>query len=798
MSEQIIAENILDEDDFLSATEQEGAHLAQPVPDSGNSGDLRLVVNADAEDTEIEETATSNGTTTTTICSRLDIYGDDYWIGSTIEVTESGHSAEGETQVVTDFAQSTGTLTHAAFTAAVDSGDAFKITVPIKTRDFKVELTASGDVGDSEFKWNHDGTTYLGRDDPNQADWLAEHELHDDLHADHTRAPAIQMENGNILMAFVDSDNVVKVKTSTDKGVTYGSAVSTDRAGTYEPHCLCSLKSGRVLMGSQGTSTTGHVMYSDDYGATWTAVVVFSGNGFVKDLRQLKSGRIVAAVLDGTTDAKFTYSDDEGANWASLTTVQLGVDTGSGLGIEEADNGDLNYVYHDSNTVRVEKSSNGGTTWILVGTVLNPGFDPHIRKDIDGTLFIVAEDNTGDDHIDFAISIDHGATWGSQTQLKAVGSVDLEHPWLFLIDNHWLVCTYRDDTNSDADCVRRGMWEAYSANGCPTATGALPLNLICDAEIIWLGSGGVSGDKWTFAVDHYYDMANIISHSPSKPWRSEQDNISCAIVIDLGANQRFYADGVGFFGCNFRTADFQMNDTDSWGSPSVDEAISFDVNSGAIDSVSGNYLKDTSLLASYKDHELRGKFLRMTNGLNDGQTWIIEDNAEEYIKLLATAANSLAATDTFIIYQSKVAKTFTGGPYRFIKIDINSQQTPNSYYQIGTMVAGRTITLTHGWQVGYNKDNLYDVNLLRSPHGGLFPVKGADKRIKWTLNWRNEEDATQEVIALCDYLEGKNLCLIPDSGVLTDVYLTKFIGDIQAEHDMLNRFNFQIGLEESL
>ena len=95
MTVKLIAENILKANDFLSATEQEGEYVGQPIPASANTGDFRLLTRGDIADFTYSGTATGDGSTTTIIDSVLCAFGDDYFIGATITFTDSGASPVG-------------------------------------------------------------------------------------------------------------------------------------------------------------------------------------------------------------------------------------------------------------------------------------------------------------------------------------------------------------------------------------------------------------------------------------------------------------------------------------------------------------------------------------------------------------------------------------------------------------------------------------------------------------------------------------------------------------------------------
>jgi len=260
-------------------------------------------------------------------------------------------------------------------------------------------------------------------------------------------------------------------------------------------------------------------------------------------------------------------------------------------------------------------------------------------------------------------------------------------------------------------------------------------------------------------------------------------------------------DGVAFFKTNVRTLKFQMNDSDSWSSPSVDETVTFDLVSGEVDEApKGNAVRDVSLLAGYDDHALAGYYLRVTESgaAEEGSTWAILDNVGDYIFLDTEDSHSIANSDAFVIFQDHMAKTITGGVYRYIRILIEDQETAAGYYEIGSMIAGRTVELSKGWSIGYGLDRDPNIDFLRTPAAALIPVKKADPKNTYNLTWRHAEDTRGEILSLFDHLEGKNAALIPDSDSLGDTHLVKMTSRFQQAHRFQEKFDLTITLEEVL
>lgn len=813
MTVTFIAENLLEKDHFLSATEQEGEYIGQPEPGSANEGAMKPVATGDIADLTYHGTTTSNGAVdgTTVIDIELNIFGDDYFIGGTVTITSG--AASGQTKSITDFARSTGTITTAAFSAQIVTGVTFTLKVAFATRDFRMALVASGDPGNATFKWSHNGgTTYLGRNDPDQANWLATQTITSNMDAAATLTAIAQLANGDWIVAYEDevTDDIV-VKTSPDQGLTWSDEVSVVDAGLNPVGVayLLVLRSGRVWLYPGGLYDA---YYSDDNGATWAVAkdAQLYGPSFNCAI-ELSDGRIMA-LTDESNNIVFAFSSDGGFKWGTTDTANSPTNNDS-LNPDGVvcDNGDIVIVMQDdyfdpgNYGIKCLRSEDGGATWSsridVMPYVSADLTNPRVAKDINGDLYCVACSGGTNNHIEFCKSVDNGKTWGAIKTLKSTGGTDFEDPFIALMNGHIMVCLFTNTTGDNLKMERRGMWEAFSANACPCAAGALEQKLICDVGVIWHGSKGVSTDSFSFATAYQYAMSNIITDSPSRPWRSTQDNINCAIVIDMGANNRFFADGAGFFGCNVRTLSLQMNGTDSWDSPAVDEAVSFDAAAGVVDSVNGNVIEDTSLLANYKDHQFRADtfFLRMTSGAASGATWKIRDNVAGYLVLdTDSALTGVSASNTFVIFQRHVAKTFNGGLYRFVRINIPAQQTADDYYQLGSVVMGRTVALSFGFGVGYRKPHLYDIRMLRTPGQGMIPVRGAGRRRAFDLTWEASENARQEVLALMDYIQGKNLAFIPNADTLTDCYLVKLVGDIDQVNRNLQRFDMSLRLEENL
>ena len=707
-----------------------------------------------------------------------------------------------ESGAINDFVSATGTMTVAGLTYQVNIGTSFTLTIPYSTRKFITELITSGDAGSGKYKWSHnDGTTYLGRLDPGTINWPGPFVLSDidaSDAADYYKLIQVQADNGDLLDFYCDeiSDDTAVI-ISTDKGITWGTPLIIE-TNSY-PTAALVLKSGRIWL-----YTSGDNCYSDDNGVSWT---MLAGLGFEKAI-ELDNGNILAVAT--IANAVLCWiSTDKGFSWSTSITIASDANDQSYPSVVQSTWGYVVCVYQTDEDaindieIKCKISYTHGSTWGNAKDVLDFGavdiMYPDIISDIDGTLYVVARSDV-DDYV-MTKSVDSGATWSASAVVLSQADT-LLYPTLSLVDGHIIDLTYVNDTDQTANVLRTGRWLAYAANACPAAINAIPQHLVCDVNLIWHGGAGIDGDIWTFEAEHDYAAENLISDSVSKPWRSKQDNIGCSLVIDMGANNSFLADGIGFFGCNVSTLDFHMNAADTWAAPTVDETVSFVIDTGTVSgTLVGNALPCVAFLADYKVHELKGKYFKPTAGTDSGLVWKILDNDAVYIYLDTTSAHNILTTDTFSVFQSKASKSFTNAvAFRYINIAISAQKTAEGYYQIGMMVAGKLISLSWEWSPGFKRPRTYDIDILEAKNGGMIPIKYGEPYNEWALSFpmtADSDDVNSEIVSLFDSLDGKNLALIPSNADYTDCYPVKLIGGIDQTHVFKSKMKFSIRLRES-
>lgn len=866
MITKLLVDKLLKPDHFLRATEQAGPYIGQPVADTDNEGQMRLVSSGDEND-EINNLsytsgeATSNGTQTTLTDRKLCIFGESVLVGATMTLT-SGVSS-GESRKVTAFISSSGSLAWADAVAATTTGTSYSLELDYRNRTFEVELTEDGDTGEASFIWSHDGSQYFSREDPLTNHWKAGTTICTDFYSFYNSSalgpttpycfpvsfPIIQAENGNILALYIrDVSSNLLAETSSDNGLTW-STVDTGISpegpynGYRSVHDAIVLKSGRIIVtgGLIGIKVYGSLgqygafMYSDDNGETWTAQPAYAASDDTPPrldrIIELNNGNLIATDGDGYLTLKVRVSSNGGSYWGNRITAHSGTSVMHIYDIIQMDNENVLCSYYtkelDPGTtyaLRCCISEDNGATWGDVTTILtsnNHLIMPTLGKDLNGDIYCAfSEQVTGaGSSIGFVVSTDNAASWGASRLLASNENHTLHYPFLNTINGCELVCSYIDDIVGSTSAVfcrigRAADYTDYPTSYITCAPDLTKHRLINDVAVQWYGGNGKDGDIWTFAPEYQHAAENIISDSPKKVWRSINDGVTCELIIDMGANVRFLADSVAFFDCNISSCSVEMNSSDSWSSPDISESVSFVENTGSINSVADNYLSDTgnSLFDNhYQDHELGdGKhYLTMTSGTSDGYTFLIADNMDNTVAIDTTEAHGISAADTFSLYGSKIYSVFNSGTtmYRYMRIYIPAQKTPQGYYQIGTAILGKTTTFDNTFSDnGYSRDSDYNIELMKSLSGSVNPIVYNNRKQKRSVTWDSSKTSRKQVQAAITYAKGNNMAFIPDWFVpsggskssTTDVYLVKQSGTIRENFRYKDRWDLSVDFEENI
>jgi hypothetical protein len=108
------------------------------------------------------------------------------------------------------------------------------------------------------------------------------------------------------------------------------------------------------------------------------------------------------------------------------------------------------------------------------------------------------------------------------------------------------------------------------------------------------------------------------------------------------------------------------------------------------------------------------------------------------------------------------------------------------------------VSLDRGIASGFGRTRQANVEMLRTPAGGMIPIRGADPKNVFELTFPNTDLGRRQLVGILDAQRGQNMVLIPDSADLLDVFLVKAVSDARQTHKFLDRYDVVLTLEEVL
>lgn len=816
MSVQIIAENFVRKDHFQDkndyvAIDQAGMYIGQPMPDKDNQGDMRIIasggINNELSTFQYKGAISGTGSTIyeayDTYLSKF--YGNTYF--QEYDLLWVTGLNEGESDTITSFTQSNGKLTFGnGFTNIPQSGDEYVISLNPKQLQFQIQCVVTGGPGVGHFKMSEIRSADTGRG--------VHLSLEDEVLFDQTGGTdcvfqIIQMANGNLLALHSNTTGYVYGSISTTKGLSWEDPVqiNTSTSG-YDLRDAIVLKNGTILVFSHNTSTMIHK--STDNAETWSDPITLS-NIPLRSVVELESGYLLG-VYEYSNAVYCRLSADQGSTWTDAVTVanDTGNQTAPDIIISNEDELVCAYESTEDATgykeIKCKISTDGGATWGSSIEIAGESVDqemPRMFVDLTGDLYCTWTRDT--DFIYGKQSYDGGETWTGTSfvvfdESTAGDAISECRP--VLLDGHTMVFCWSNETDATF-YFNHAREPGYYASSLGIEVPFSWMQYVArgDVKLRFLGNRMVEGDSWTFVPEYEYHISNIIDDSRHKVHRSTLDNQDHSPELRTGDNvagndERFHCNGVALFDCNVVSIEHAMDDYEVWASATVTTTVPFEITTGIVDDTNGPYIKDTSLLANYPDHSLMGKMVQFTSGNSDGLAYRIADNAGDWIKFTSDKAIDCSATDTFSVYGTKAAATFTETLERSMRLHIDAHKTPDGYYQIGKVIMGMTITLDRAWMPGYGNSLVDGTEYVRSKHGDIYPMVRRDNKRVFEVKWNAQNTVLDEIIALKNFISGRNVCLIPDSSDMLDIYLVKMIGDINITNYANNTHNFSITFEE--
>jgi hypothetical protein len=226
-------------------------------------------------------------------------------------------------------------------------------------------------------------------------------------------APVWISENEILIFYVTPTLDTIYSTKSNDRGLTWGEpefVQLVNRLIFQESIYLTAARSntGRILLAWSVITESLKLVYSDDFGATWSVPKTILGGGTVPstlknseylNLTQLETGELVLS-FSSSYRAYYRISNDDGINWSeeAINFPLVSIISTKELSINSIGTNSLLSVFYlhlaNGKGIYQRISNDGGSTWGDTIRVVNGVFNetrPRIAKDTGGTIWLVYE-----------------------------------------------------------------------------------------------------------------------------------------------------------------------------------------------------------------------------------------------------------------------------------------------------------------------------------------------------------------------------------------------------------------------
>jgi len=534
-------------------------------------------------------------------------------------------------------------------------------------------------------------------------------------------APALLFKDGSLYL-LSDQGGVPYIQRSTDFGVTWGAnlAIDTICEAYGKDLDLVLLASGKLLAVYLKTiSSYVHVVCKSSIdGTTWTSSARQVTTGSVNFLsptavQDLAGKTVIFFRRDTATQAiqarQNTATDPAASGWASYSETLFAGDTNDG---------------QPSAVVAPD-----GTIYVVVAHLSGTGLVFSKFKAGDANYSAVAA-VTANARLYPAIGVVGGALW----------------------------CLNGDYSGYNLELLITKYWTAYNSTTAPASWTGTGQQYISSGVWVLPGGSGASGDDtYDMTTRYNYSAGRMLALRPRQPARSTGDGAAWNAVFDLTANVLIPIDTICAMG-NVDHFHFQMNDSDSWGSPSVNTTVSFareTIASGGYSVVAG---KATRSAGAWVAGTLAGSRVRFGT-LAAGTAYVIADNDETHLYIEADISG---VSGDMVIYSPRAWATQTLAAYRYLRILIDAQETAEGYYEIPVVLLGAASALAdeHRAQIDWSSPV---IDGYTRGHSVTRQCPGEPWR-EYRLSLAGPElDMSRSLIAKFNALGASPLAFIPDA-----------------------------------
>jgi hypothetical protein len=320
------------------------------------------------------------------------------------------------------------------------------------------------------------------------------------------------------------------------------------------------------------------------------------------------------------------------------------------------------------------------------------------------------------------------------------------------------------ETADDDAAMSAGVTNPTDLTGRPL-NAAYPMWLTDGLLLSALNGGGMPADTYTLATAYEYDKRNIWREfRPSRQLRSTSDSASLDVVFDAGANNVFTANHVCMFGTNARTITFEMNATDSWGAPSVSQAMTTQLETGTTSTGNRGPGFIGPAIATWKPGQFRsdGDAHRYFLTVGDDTYEITDNNANTlYVEDVDFSA---VGASTFYIFSDRAGAVIGQAErYRFMRVSIPAQDTADEDLRLGTLIVGEGFTPAINYSQNFTDRTAPNVIIEESDAGYRSSARVGPRRYQLSVQWdpinRMHADYGEEGEKIADFyaaIEGSN------------------------------------------
>lgn len=465
--------------------------------------------------------------------------------------------------------------------------------------------------------------------------------------------------------------------------VLFSAVTDPDDSGNLVEGTICTNTlgwTGRTVVSTDGYGVSPATMFTDFWSTAWGAPSDLdtdgnpdspwgkSDSGGAADwnpdrfrLVTTTSGQYLKRFMDEGTAPSDKWADDSAMGFLvyvventedTVDAVAARVTSAGAAGIT------TDWSLRMSNSQMVVYDNIAGATLTTIAAPLSTGWHEIIATQLKVINY----------HLQIAHSPIGGATWTAGVTLTLTTGAGTSQ----IVQWGHLGSTAAGQTSSWRDFWIRGDNDLslYNFENPTDLNGAVaapePTYLTAGLYTVWGGGGGFEGDSFTMLMAHSYRVGNAFMRSPQFEWRSTSgatQYIAMGATGDTTVVEKITADGIAVFKTTDRYVHVEMNDTDSWGSPSFLDTITMDVYTGVTVSATSGTMAQINAPAELLDGELVDFFVRLDTGAADGTTWKISKQIGNRLycddETTTLASQGLAAGQTVVIFANRGYKAFS-------------------------------------------------------------------------------------------------------------------------------------------